>query len=71
MQRSSIEPTIREYVKGYGFLTFPRKYKKPLSHTGLDILETASNKVVHEARDIIGNKIADAVTNSYDDNIYK
>ena len=28
MQRYSIEPRTRKYVKGYGFLSFTRKYKK-------------------------------------------
>ena len=26
----SIEPRIRKYIKGYGFLSFARKYKKQL-----------------------------------------
>ena len=30
MTRYSIEPRTRFYVKGYGFLLFPRKYKKEL-----------------------------------------
>ena len=28
MWRYSIEPRTRKYVKGYGFLSFARKYKK-------------------------------------------
>ena len=28
MMQYSIEPRIREYVKGYTFLSFARKYKK-------------------------------------------
>ena len=71
MQQYSTEPRIRECVKGYGFSSFARKYKKPLSNTGLDVLKTASKKVVHKASEFIGNKIADAVTNSNDDNIQK
>ena len=34
MQRYSIEPRTRKYVKGYGFLSFARKYKKKLLNTG-------------------------------------
>ena len=28
MTRYSIEPKTRKYVKGYGFLSFARKYEK-------------------------------------------
>ena len=28
MRRYSVEPRARKYVKGYGFLSFTRKYKK-------------------------------------------
>ena len=38
----SIEPRTRKYVKGYGFLSFVRKYKKQLLDTGLDAVKTAS-----------------------------
>ena len=34
--RYSVEPRTRKYVEGYGFLSFPRKYKKQLLDTGLD-----------------------------------
>ena len=34
--------------KGYGFLSFARKYKKQLLDAGLDSLKTASKKVVHK-----------------------
>ena len=34
MRRYSIEPRTRKYVKGYGFLSFPKK--KQLLDTGLD-----------------------------------
>ena len=67
MRRYSIEPRTRKYVKGYGFLSFARKYKKQFLNTGLD----ASKKVVHKAGEVLGNKIEDAVTNSNDDNIDK
>ena len=67
MTRYSIEPKTRKYVKGYGFLSFARKYKKQILERGLN----ASKKVVHKAGEFIGNKIADAVTISNDNNIKK
>ena len=39
--------------------------------TGLDSLKTASKKVIHKTRELLGIKIADAVTMSKDDNIIK
>ena len=71
MRRDSIEPRTRKYVKGYGFLSFARKYNKQLMDTGLDSLKNASKKVVHKAGEVLGNKIADAVTKSNEDNIDK
>ena len=62
MTQYSIEPRTRKYVKGYGFLSVARKYKKQLLDTGLDAVKTASKKVVHKAGEVLGNKIADAVT---------
>ena len=67
MQQYSIEPGARKYVKGYGFLSFVRQYKKQLLNTGLD----PSKKVVHKAGEYLGNKSADAVTKSSDDKIEK
>ena len=67
MTRYSIEPRIMKYVKRYGFLSFARKYKKQLIDTGLD----ASKKVVYKVVGFSGNKIADAVTKSNDNNIEK
>ena len=58
MTRSYIESKARKYVKGYGFLSFARKYKKQILDKGLD----TSKKVVHKAGGFIGNKTADAVT---------
>ena len=52
----SIDPRTRKYVKGYGFLSFTTKYKKQL---------------LDKAREILGNKIAGAVTTSNHDNIEK
>ena len=62
-----MEPRIIKYVKRYGFLSFARKYKKQLIDTGLD----ASKKVVYKVVGFSGNKIADAVTKSNDNNIEK
>ena len=67
MIQYSIEPRTIKYVKGYGFLSSARKYKKQLLNTGLD----ASKKVVHKAGEFLGNKIADAETKSNDDKIVK
>ena len=75
MRGYSIKPRTRKYFKGYGFLSFVRKYKKQLLDTGLD----ASKKVVIKASELIGDQIADTAlseifafrTNSDDDNIEK
>ena len=71
MTQHSIEPRRRKYVKGYGFLSFARKYRKQLLDTGLDAPKTASKKLVHKAAEttgeFIGNKIANAVAKSKDD----
>ena len=61
------EPRTRKYVKGYGFLSFARKYEKQLLDIGLD----ASKKVVHKAGEFLGNKIADVATKSNDVKIEK
>ena len=69
MRRYSKEPRTRKYVKGYGFLSFARKYKKQLLNTGQDAVKTASKKVKHGAGEFLGNKTADVVTMSIDDKI--
>ena len=38
---------------------------------GLDAVNTASKKVVQKAGEFIGNKVADVVTKSSDDKIFK
>ena len=55
MRRSSIEPRTRKYIKGYGFLSFARKYtkKKQMLDTGLNV----SKKVVHEPGEILGQTL--------------
>ena len=72
--RYSTEPRFRKYVKGYGFLSFARKfgdkYGKKLmdtaTKTGIDAAKTASKRVVQKTAeatgDLIGNKIADKIT---------
>ena len=72
--RYSTEPRFREYVKGYGFLSFARKfgdkYGKKLidtaTKTGIDAAKTVSERVVQKTAeatdDLIGNKIADRIT---------
>ena len=69
--RCSTEPRTKNYVKEYEFLSFARNCKKQLLDTGLGAVETASKMVVHKAGEFIGNKIADAVTKSNDNNIEK
>ena len=71
MRRYFTEPRTRKYIKGYGLLSFARKYKKQLLDTGLDSLKTASKKIVHKVGEFLGNKIADAVTKSNEDKIVK
>ena len=72
--RYSTEPKFRKYVKGYGFLSFARKfgdkYGKKLidtaTKTGIDAAKTASKRVVQKTAeatgDLVGNKIADKIT---------
>ena len=70
----STEPRFRKYVKGYGFLSFARrfgdKYGKKLmntaTETGINAAKTASKRVVQKTAeatgDLIRNKIADKIT---------
>ena len=72
--RYSTEPRFRKYVKGYGFLSFARKFgnkygKKIMdtaAKTGIDAAKTASKRVVQKTAeatgDLIGNKIGDKIT---------
>ena len=69
--RYSTEPKFRKYVKGYGFLSFARKfgdkYGKNLMNTatktGMDAAKTASKRVAQKTAeatgDLIGNIIGD------------
>ena len=72
--RYSTEPRFRKYVKGYGFLSFPKKcgnkYGKKLmdtvTKTGIDAAKTASKRVVQKTAETTGdlfrNKIANKIS---------
>ena len=72
--RYSIEPTFRKYVKGYGFLSFAKKfgnkYGKKLmdapTKTGIHAVKTTSKRIVQKIAqatgDLIGNIITDKIT---------
>ena len=72
--RYSTEPRFRKYVKGYGFLSFARKFgdkygKKFMdtaTKTRIDTTKIASKRVVQKTAeatgDLIGNKTADEIT---------
>ena len=72
--RYSTGPKYRKYIKGYGFLSFARKfgdkYGKKLmdiaTKTGKDAAKTASErfsqKTAEATGDLIGYKIADKIT---------
>ena len=72
--RYSTQPKFRKYIKGYGFLSFARKfgdkYGKKLmdtaTKTGMDAAKIASKRVVQKTAeatgDLIGYKIADEIT---------
>ena len=70
------EPRFRKYVKGYGFLSFARKFgdkygRKIIdtaSKKGIDAAKTASERVVQKtaeaAGDLIGIKKADKISST-------
>ena len=70
----SIEPKFRKYVKGYGFLSFAKKFDNKYGNklmdtatkTGIDAAKTTSKRIVKKTaeatEDLIGNKIADKIT---------
>ena len=63
--RYSTEPRFRKYVKGYGFLSFARKFgdeygKKIMdtaTKTGMDAPKTASKRVVKKTAEATGDLI--------------
>ena len=69
--RYSTEPKYRKYVKGYGYLSFTRRFvdkcgKKLMdaaTKTGIDAAKTASKTLVQKTAeatgDLVGNKISD------------
>ena len=77
--RYSIEPRDRIYVKGYGFLSFAKNMGKSLSNkygqklfdsakkSTTDAIKAASKRAIQKAAEptgaLIGNKIADKITN--------
>ena len=71
MWRYSIEPKTRKQIKGYGFLSFARKFKKQFLDTGVDSLKAASKKIDHKTDEFLRNKIADKVIMTIDDKIVK
>ena len=71
MWRYSIEPKTRKQIKGYGFLSFARKFKKQFLDTGVDSLKAASKKIDHKTGEFLRNKIADKVIMTIDDKIVK
>ena len=72
--RYSAQPKFRKYVKGYGFLSFARKfgdkYGKKLmdtaTKTGIDAAKISLKRVVQKTAeatgDLIENKTADKIT---------
>ena len=72
--RYSTEPRFRQYVRGYGFLSFAKKfgnnYGKKLmdtaTKTGIDAPKMASKRILQKTAeatgDLIGNKLADKIT---------
>ena len=62
--RYSIEPRFRKYVKGYGFLSFSKKFgnkygKKIIdtaTKTGIDAAKTTSKRVVQKTPEATRNK---------------
>ena len=58
-------------LKDMDFYHLRENIKKQLLNTGLDSLKTAFRKEVHKAGEFIGNKIADTVTKSNDDETVK
>ena len=77
--RYSIEPRDRIYVKGYGFLSFAKNMGKSLSNkygqklldsakkSTTDAIKTASKRAIQKTAEatseLIGNKIAEKITN--------
>ena len=63
--RYSTEPKYRKYVKGYGFLSFARKFgdkndkqlKDAATKTGIDAAKTAFKRLVQKRAEVAGTLI--------------
>ena len=74
--RYSIEPKNRIYIKGYGFLPFPKNIGKNLSNkysqklidtakkSTTDAVKTASKRVIQKTAGATGDLIADKITSA-------
>ena len=62
MTQYSTETRMRKYVKGYGFLSFARKYKKKTVIGYRTSVKTAPKKV-HNTGAFLGSKIAEKIGN--------
>ena len=75
MTQYSIETRTKKCVKRYGFYHLYQIYltniKKQLLVTGLDSLKTAFKKVRHKTIKVLENKISNAVTTWYKNQIAK
>ena len=76
--RYSLQPTYKRYVKGYGFLSFARKfgdkYGKKIMNTatktrinaakkqGTDFAKTAGKKIVQKSAEATGDLIGNKIT---------
>ena len=62
----STKPRFKKYVKGYGFLSFSRKFGNKYGKKLIDAAKTASKRLVQKTVeatwDLIGNIIADKIT---------
>ena len=64
--RYSTKPKFKKYVKGYGFLSFSRKFGNKYGKKLMNAAKTASKRLVQKTveatGDLIGNIIADKIT---------
>ena len=52
--RYTIEPKFGKYVKGYGFLSFARKFGNKYGKKLIDAAKTASKRVVQKTAEATG-----------------
>ena len=64
--RYSTQSKFRKYIKGYGFLSFTKKFRNKCGKKLIDAEKTASKRVIKKTAeatgDLIGDKIADKIT---------